>query len=94
MKYLVILFVLFCGSVYADSCEMRGDLNGDGKWDIVDLIWMYHRIYGFGPPFGCSDHVDVNGDGQIDGSDFVYFATFINGLGPAPVEPLKDLCCK
>ena len=65
-----------------------GDLNGDNKVSLADLICFLRRCP-FQPP---SCRYDVNGDGAtLSVADLKYLLLYIFSGGPAPVK--RDVCC-
>jgi hypothetical protein len=63
----------------------RGDVNFDGKMNIVDIAYLIDYVYygGNGPyPF---EHLgDVNCDGAVNGLDITYMIQYYFFGGPAP----------
>lgn len=65
-----------------------GDLNGDNKVSLADIICFLRRCP-FQPP---SCRYDVNGDGlTLSIADLKYLLLYIFNGGPAPVK--SDVCC-
>ncbi|MDH4033371.1 MAG: dockerin type I repeat-containing protein, partial [candidate division Zixibacteria bacterium] len=64
---------------------IRGDLNGDGRIDISDLVWLVDWMFTGGPPPPCLEQADVNADGVIDISDLVWLVDFMFTGGPPPI---------
>ncbi|MDD4051443.1 MAG: PQQ-binding-like beta-propeller repeat protein, partial [candidate division Zixibacteria bacterium] len=63
----------------------RGDINGDGSTNLVDVVALYNLVNasGNGPKF---QHLaDVNNDGGVDNADVLYMANYWFCAGPAPV---------
>ncbi len=53
-----------------DVCKemSKGDINGDGRIDISDIV-SFTDYFRRGIPFECSRNADVNGDGKVDIKD-------------------------
>ncbi len=47
-------------------CELRGDIDHNGRLDGLDITYFVDWLWKFGLPPECEDEVDVNGDGFID----------------------------
>jgi hypothetical protein len=64
----------------------RGDANGDGFYDISDILGVLTALFVQGPSLGCFDAADLNDDGSVDLSDAVFGLNFIyrDGLRPRP----------
>lgn len=63
----------------------RGDINGDNKADISDVVVKLQYVYGVGPSPECLDAADFNDDGFLgpDGALFMLFWVF-RGTAPPP----------
>ena len=59
---------------------VRGDLDGDGKADVSDVIMMRNWIMEGNPDQGRKDKADLDGDGKIDVSDVVKLRNIIMGV--------------
>ena len=59
----------------------RGDLNGDGKINALDIIFVQRLIVGMDP---LTDEkkalADINGDGKVNALDIIYIQRHIVGL--------------
>ena len=58
---------------------LRGDLDGDGKVDVSDVILMRNWIMEGNPTQERKDKADLDGDGKIDVSDVVKLRNIIMG---------------
>jgi hypothetical protein len=73
----------------------RGDLNGDHKADISDVVVKLMFIYGVGPSPECLDAADFNDDGFLgpDGALFMLFWVFGGSTPPPdPGPPGLSVC--
>ena len=64
--------------------NVKGDVNGDGSFDVADVFYLLNALFAGGPSATC--HADANNDGTVDVADAF---TMINALfagGPAPVN--------
>ena len=59
------------------TCEMTGDINGDGVVDVSDYIGIANFILGSAPEGFNEKTADVNNDGNIDVSDYIGVANII-----------------
>jgi len=57
-----------------------GDLNGDGKLDVVDVVMLYRAINGLLTLTSCQRaQADIDKDGDVDGDDGVALVHLIMG---------------
>jgi len=71
----------FCANLYGQSfstCTALGDLNGDGGWNVLDIVALANCILAN----NCEDHEngcagDVNGDGGYNVLDIVKLANCV-----------------
>ena len=62
-----------------------GDVNGDGKVSVSDVIYLVNYLFKGGPPPIPELLVgDVNGDGKVTVSDVVYLVNYLFKGGPPP----------
>ncbi len=76
-------------SVPADEFR-RGDVDGDGGWNITDPIRLIYWEFLGGSPLRCLDAADANDDGQLDLSDPVLLLGYLFLGGRAPADPYLD----
>ncbi len=62
------------------SPALKGDLNGDGRVDVLDLQILTDAILGVSP----SGNADLNGDGKVDVLDLQILADIIMGVPTKP----------
>lgn len=72
----------------AGTAFVRGDANGDSKYDISDPITVLLHLF-LGEKVPCRAALDGNGEGGADISDAVYLLMhlFLNGSPPPPPFP-------
>jgi len=62
-----------------------GDVNGDGKVNVSDVIYLVNYLFKGGPlPIPELLVGDVNGDGKVTVSDVVYLINYLFKGGPPP----------
>jgi hypothetical protein len=64
----------------------RGDVNGDGRSNIVDAIRILDFVFGRGEAIGCRSAADANDDGRVNIVDAIRVAHFLFG-GDLPPPP-------
>jgi uncharacterized delta-60 repeat protein len=69
---------------YCPSRGPRGDANGDGVIDIVDVVYLLNYLFVYGPAPEPLETGDANCDGVVDVSDIVYLLNYLFVGGPAP----------
>jgi hypothetical protein len=88
---------------YGGMCEVtvevaqsfrRGDVNGDGKVNIVDPLALAHYLFQRGPAPACLDAADVNDNGAVLGNTagIIYLLGYLFQSGPAPANPGPTTC--
>ncbi|MFZ1683292.1 MAG: Ig-like domain-containing protein [Candidatus Zixiibacteriota bacterium] len=65
---------------------LRGDLNQDGKYTMVDLANLVSYLLRRGPAPGTPATADVNGDNRINLSDAAYLVNFLYNNGTRPPQ--------
>lgn len=97
MKKKIILLIILSSVLWtpyivrgADSTELvstvsrvKGDVNGDGKVDISDIVALINQIAGT----ASYPNADVNGDGKVDISDIV---AVINIIASNSISVISD----
>jgi len=64
------------------KAHRRGDANGDGELDVLDVFFLINSLFAGGPgPAGIGD---VNGDGLVDVNDVFFLVNYLFAGGPAP----------
>ncbi|MBN1420907.1 MAG: DUF362 domain-containing protein [Planctomycetes bacterium] len=64
---------------------IRGEINGDGRFDLADAIAILSYIFASGPEPGCLEAADAGGDGLIDIGDAIrILETIFAGADPLP----------
>ena len=76
------------GDVYEGSSDvLKGDANGDGKVDIVDVTSTISYILGQNPATFNKEAADVNGDNKVDIVDVTTLIDIILGKETPPLSP-------
>jgi len=71
--------------------HITGDVNGDGKVDIVDITYLVDYIYREGrAPIPIPEVGDMNGSSSINMLDITYLINYLMNDGPAPVPVSFD----
>jgi hypothetical protein len=93
--FALVLFAFIAFGNLANACRyVAGDLNGDGRYDGMDVTYAVRYYYGIpNPPDSCecpegSGHFwyvagDVNGSCSFNGLDVTYGVAYFKG-GPLP----------
>ena len=63
---------------------IRGDANGDGHVNGIDVVFFVNYLKGRGPAPNPIEAADANGDGHSNGIDVVYLVNYFKGNGPPP----------
>jgi hypothetical protein len=70
----------------------RGDVNGDKKLSLGDIVYLIGYVFKSGPqPYEFIDQGDVNNDENVDLADIVYLINYIFRQGPAPIDKNRFL---
>jgi hypothetical protein len=63
-----------------------GDVNGDGKVTVSDVISLINYLFKGGPPPVSLTASDVNCDGKVTVSDVIYLINYLFKGGPQPCQ--------
>ncbi len=67
-----------------DCCEVPGDVDHSGVFDISDITYYVDWMFGGGPPPPCKEEADADGSGVLDISDLTYLVAYMFDGGPPP----------
>ncbi len=72
--------------IYAKSMYfLRGNVNGDGKVSLSDVVYLINYLFKFGPePIPELGVGDANCDGKVSISDIVCLINYLFKFGPPP----------
>lgn len=74
-----------------DADFIRGDLNEDGTFNLVDALVALGILFGSIPAPGCPDRLDVNDDQTTDVADAVDLLNYLFFAGaPTPAAPFPN----
>ena len=62
-----------------DAVVIPGDVNGNGKLDVSDVVSLANHVMGESPDHFVNEAANVNGDENIDVSDVVSLSTLVMG---------------
>jgi hypothetical protein len=66
---------------------VRSNVNGDGRVDLTDVIFILSYLFRGGPPPLCLDSADTNDDGKLGITDGIYLLQHLFQGGPPPPSP-------
>ncbi|UCG61259.1 MAG: M6 family metalloprotease domain-containing protein [Candidatus Zixiibacteriota bacterium] len=66
-------------------CQNRGDADGSGQVDILDIDFLVDYLYRGGDAPACEDEANVDASPQFDILDIDYFIDWLYRDGPPPV---------
>jgi len=69
---------------------VRGEVNGDGKLNIGDVLAVLGYLFGGGIGPECRDRMDANDDGTVNLADGVYLLGYLFGGAPEPPQPFGE----
>lgn len=70
----------------------RGDVNGDMRLDLKDIVYLVSYIFKSGSmPTEFADQGDVNQDDNVNAGDIVYLVDFLFKRGAAPIDKNRFL---
>jgi hypothetical protein len=86
----------------AAGLRMPGDIHGDGRVSISDIIGLLIHVFGVGGQFSCEAALNWNGDAVVNLSDAIYALDFLFQEGPphvlgsacVSIEGCEDACVK
>ena len=65
----------------------RGDVNNDGRLNVLDFCYLNHYLFTAAPPpKPFVDQGDVNADGAVTTFDMVYLLQYYCMSGPPPID--------
>jgi hypothetical protein len=65
---------------------LRGDLDQNGKYSLIDLATLVNYLLREGPPPAAIMTADINADARVDLSDLAYMIRYIYEGGPRPPQ--------
>jgi hypothetical protein len=68
----------------ACCCIDRGNADGDGGINVVDLTYLVDYLFFEGPSPPCPEEGNVDADGGINVADLTYLVEYLFFEGPAP----------
>jgi len=78
-RLIIALFLVIAFLPGLAHADVR-DVNGDGRVNVADAIFVYSFLFAGGPPPGGGIMVmDVNGDGWVDIADGFFILNFLFG---------------
>jgi hypothetical protein len=77
-------YALLICPVVEDCCEVPGDVDHSGTFDISDITYYVDWMFGGGPPPPCKEEADADGSGTLDISDLTYLVAYMFDGGPPP----------
>lgn len=63
---------------------IRGDVNGDGRLNVTDAVFLTSYLFDSGTAPPCLDAADVNDDGSLSVTDVIFLLRFLGGSPPPP----------
>jgi hypothetical protein len=77
-----------------DTCGesfMRGDANGTGSINLLDVLAILKHLFKNGPAPGCRKAGDVDDNGRLNLSDAIFLANYLFQQG-RPLPPPTESC--
>ncbi len=71
---------------WLECCELRGDADHNGQFDVLDLDFMVDYLYRGGLPPECEDEADADDNDQVDILDVDYLIDYLYRGGVPPVD--------
>ena len=83
--------VLASGCLTAAAADLKGgDVNNDGKIDVIDVAKIAAHVKGAKSLDGSSlAKADVNGDGEVNVKDVARISAHVKGVSNRPVKPAE-----
>jgi hypothetical protein len=72
------------GDACETCCQLRGDADGSGEFNISDLTFMVDYMFAQGASPECEKEADFDGNGTLDISDITYIVAYLFDGGPQP----------
>ena len=69
---------------------LRGDINGDGRINLTDVVALLRVLNDTDPVPSCADALDVNDDGSIDAGDRDHLSDFVGGSVSSLPDPFPE----
>src|SRR6185369_9088994 len=70
----------------------RGDLDGNGRVTVTDVVLLLSYLFLQGPAVGCVEAGDTDNSGTVDISDAIQNLNYQFLDGPAPAYPGPTSC--
>lgn len=72
--------------VFRFDVENYGDINGDGKVNAGDVVYLINYLYRGGAAPQPLAEGDINGDCQVNAGDLIYLVNYLYRGGEEPVR--------
>src|SRR3989338_5341756 len=96
MFSLVLVFLVGAGEPVGYDPFIRGDMNWDGRVNIVDAVIVIHGVFGGDKAATqymayCPDAADVNDDNRVTYQDGIYLLNFLFRGRAQPMPPFPAM---
>src|SRR5213592_3048749 len=86
-----IAAAVFCalfavGAFAGPPSTIRGDANGDGATDALDIFYIANHVFAAGP-VDSECRADADSDATFSGADDDFLSAYLFAGGPAPTQP-------